>query len=362
MFGGIFGFQVFKSIKIKQYMAAMRPPPAAVTAMKAEFRTWQPQINAVGSLRAVRGVDVSSEVAGMVQSLHFKSGEEVKAKQLLVQLNADSDNALLQSLEAAAELARTTYERDKLQYAAQAVSKATLDTDAADLKSKRAQVAQQAALVDKKSIRTPFAGRLGISSVSPGQYLAAGTMIVTLQSLDPILVDFYLPQQQLSRIAIGQAATITTDTYPGQTFIGRITAINPLVDSATRNIQVEAAIRNPKHKLLPGMYASITIEAGTKERYLTLPQTAVTFNPYGESIYIVQPGEKDAAGKPTQTAKQSFVTVGNTRGDQIAILKGVKEGDMVVTSGQLKLKNGSAVIINNKVLPSNDATPKPTDE
>lgn len=362
LFGGIFGFQVFKAVKIKEFMASNRPPPVAVTAMKAEFQPWQPRLNAVGSLRAVRGVDVSSEVAGIVRSLHFKSGDEVKADQLLVQLNADSDIAQLHALEAAAELARTTYERDKAQFAARTVSKAALDADAADLKSKRAQVAQQAALVEKKSIRAPFAGRLGISTVSPGQYLNPGTMIVTLQSIDPILVDFYLPQQQLSRITIRQAVAITTDTYPGQTYPGKITAMSPLVDPQTRNIQIEAAIDNPKHKLLPGMYASISVEAGNVARYLTLPQTAVTFNPYGESIYIVEQGGKGAEGKPTLTAKQNFVTVGDTRGDQIAILDGIKEGDMVITSGQLKLKNGSLVIINNKVQPSNDAMPKPTDE
>jgi membrane fusion protein (multidrug efflux system) len=362
LFGGIFGFQAFKAFKIKEFMASNKPPPVAVTAMKAEFQPWQPRLNAVGSLRAVRGVDVSSEVAGIVRSLHFKSGDEVKADQLLVQLNADADIAQLHALEAAAELAHTTYERDKAQFAARAVSKAALDTDAADLKSKRAQVAQQAALVDKKSIRAPFAGRLGISTVNPGQYLNPGTMIVTLQSIDPILVDFYLPQQQLSSIAIGQVVTITTDTYPGQTYTGKITAMSPLVDLQTRNIQIEAAINNPQHKLLPGMYASISVEAGNVARYLTLPQTAVAFNPYGESIFIVEQGGKGAEGKPTLTAKQNFVTVGDTRGDQIAILNGVREGDMVVTSGQLKLKNGSQVIINNNIQPSNDAMPKPTDE
>lgn len=362
LFGGIFGFQIFKAIKIKEFMASSKAPPVTVTAMKTEFQPWQPRVNAVGSLRAVRGVDVSSEVAGIVRSLHFKSGDEVKADQLLVQLNADADIAQLHALEAAAELAHTTYERDKAQYAAQAVSQAALDADAADLKSKRAQVAQQSALVDKKSIRAPFAGRLGISTVNPGQYLNPGTVIVTLQSLNPVLVDFYLPQQQLSRISIGQAVTITTDTYPGKTYTGKITAMSPLVDPSTRNIQIEAAISNPKYKLLPGMYASISIEAGKVEHYLTLPQTAVTFNPYGESIYIVEPSGKGAPGKPTLTVKQNFVTVGDTRGDQIAILGGVKESDMVVTSGQLKLKNGSQVIINNKVQPSNDAMPKPTDE
>jgi membrane fusion protein, multidrug efflux system len=347
---------------IKQFFATNKAPPVTVTAMPAASESWQPQINAVGSLRGVRGVDVASEIAGIVRSLHFKSGDEVKAGQVLVQLNADADVAQLNALEAAADLANTTYERDKAQYAARAISQATLDAAAADFKSKRAQVAQQRALVDKKTITAPFAGRLGISTVNPGQYLNPGDKIVTLQSLDPVYVDFYLPQQQLSSIAIGQIVNVTTDSYPGQTFTGKISAVSPKVDPATRNVQVEATVANPKHELLPGMYAAVHVDAGAAQQHLTLPQTAVTFNPYGESVYIVEPGEKGADGKPALVAKQSFVTVGDTRGDQIAILDGVKEGDMIVTSGQLKLKNGSTVIINNKVQPSNDPAPKPVDE
>ncbi|HXZ46580.1 MAG TPA: efflux RND transporter periplasmic adaptor subunit [Pseudolabrys sp.] len=362
LFGGIFAFQAFKAYKIKEFFASNKAPPVTVTAMKAEFDTWQPQINAVGSLRAERGVDVTSEIDGIVRSLHFNSGEEVKAGQVLVQLNADADIALLHSLQAAAELARTTYQRDKAQYAARAISQATLDASAADLKSKNAQVAGQQALVDKKTIVAPFAGRLGISTVNPGQYLNAGDKIVTLQSLDPIFVDFYLPQQQLSSVALDQAVVVASDSYPGQTFTGRISAISPLVDPNTRNVQIEATVANPKHLLLPGMFASLYVEAGTAQRYLTLPQTAVTFNPYGESLYIVEPGGKGADGKPMLIARQSFVTVGATRGDQIAILQGIKEGDLIVTSGQLKLRNGSPVIINNTVQPSNEQAPKPADE
>jgi len=362
LFGAIFAFQAFKAYKIKEFFASNTAPPVTVTAMKAEFNTWQPQINAVGSLRAERGVDVASEIDGIVRSLHFKSGEEVKAGQVLVQLNADADIALLHSLQAAAELARTTYERDKAQYAARAISQATLDAAAADLKSKSAQVAGQKALVDKKIIVAPFAGRLGISTVNPGQYLNPGDKIVTLQSLDPIFVDFYLPQQQLSSVALDQAVVVASDSYPGQTFTGKISAISPLVDPNTRNVQIEATVANPKHLLLPGMFASLDVEAGTAQRYLTLPQTAVTFNPYGESLYIVEPGGKGADGKSMLIARQSFVTVGATRGDQIAVLQGIKEGDLIVTSGQLKLRNGSPVIINNTVPPSNEPAPKPVDE
>jgi membrane fusion protein (multidrug efflux system) len=362
LFGGIFGFQAFKAKMMKQFMASMKMPPATVTAMKAELQPWQPQLNAVGSLRAVHGVEVTSEIGGLVREVRFKSGDEVTAGQVLVQLNADADVGLLRSLEAAAGLARSVYERDKSQFAIQAVSQATLDADAADLKSKEAQVAQQAAGVDKKTIRALFDGRLGINAVNLGQYVNPGDKIVTLQSLDPIYADFSLPQQHLSRAKLGQTVTVTTDAYPGRKFDGKITAINPKVDPETRNVQVEAMLENSKRELLPGMYASVAVEAGAVQHFLTLPQTSVSFNPYGESVYVIEEGGKGADGKPTLTAKQTFVTVGETRGDQVAILKGVKPGDLVATSGQLKLKNGSAVVINNTVLPSNEAAPTPADQ
>jgi len=362
VFGAIFGFQAFKAKMIKKFMASMKMPPATVTAMKAELQPWQPQLNAVGSLRAVHGVEVTSEIGGLVREVRFQSGDEVTAGQVLVQLNADADVGLLHSLEAAAELARSTYERDKSQLEIQAVSQAALDADAADLKSKQAQVAQQAAVVDKKTIRAMFDGRLGINAVNLGQYVNPGDKIVTLQSLDPIYADFSLPQQHLSRAKLGQTVTVTTDAFPGRIFNGKITAINPRVDPETRNVQVEATLANSKRELLPGMYASISVEAGAVQHFLTLPQTSITFNPYGESVYVIEEGVKGADGKSTLTAKQTFVTVGETRGDQVAILKGVKAGDLVATSGQLKLKNGSAVVINNAVPPSNEASPTPKDQ
>jgi membrane fusion protein (multidrug efflux system) len=362
LFGSIFGFQMFKSAMIKKSMSAQKAPPAVVTAMKAEYENWQPKINAVASMRAVRGVDVTTEIAGLVRSMHFRSGQDVDSGQLLVQLNADSDIAQLHSLEAAADLAKTVYERDRNQFAVQAVSKATLDADAADLKSKLALVDQQKAQIKKKSISAPFSGRLGISTVNPGQYLNPGDKIVTLQSLDMLYADFYLPQQELARTSTGQKVILTTDTYPGRTFSGRITTVNPKVDPDTRNFQAEATVPNPGRRLLPGMFASVEILESGMRRFLTLPQTAVTYNPYGETVYIIEESGKGPGGKPVLKAKQTFVTVGGTRGDQVAILKGIKEGDMVVTSGQVKLRSGSTVIINNKVQPSNETAPKPVDE
>lgn len=362
VFGGIFGYHAYKTHRMKKSMASFRPPPATVSTIKAEYKTWQPQLKAVGSLRAVRGVDVTSEVSGLVQTLSFKSGDDAKKGQVLLQLNADADIAKLHSLQAEADLANTVYERDKKQFAAQAISQAVLDSDVSNLKDKRAQVAEQAALVEKKTIRAPFAGRLGITTVNPGQFINPGDNIVTLQALDPIYADFYLPQQDLSVVALGQKVVASADTYPGHVFTGKITAMNPKVETATRNVQVEATIANPRHRLLPGMFATVVVRAGRVRRYLTLPQTAVTYNPYGETAFVVEKKGKGPKGKPVLIVRQTFITVGPTRGDQVAILKGIKEGETVVTSGQIKLKNGSEVIINNKVRPSNEAAPKPMDE
>jgi len=362
IFGGIFGYQAFMARMIKKYMAAAGTPPVTVTAMQADYQTWQPRLSSVGTLRAHRGVDVTSEIGGQVRSLHIISGAEVKAGELLVELNAETDKAQLEALTAAAELAQTVYERDRKQFEIKAVSQAVLDADAADLKVKRAQASQQQAVIDKKSIRAPFAGRLGISTINVGQYLNPGDKIVTLQALDTLCVDFYLPQQNLSRIKPGQQVTLTTDAFPGEDFIGKITAVNSKVDAATRNFLIEAGIDNPGHKLLPGMFATVAVSAGADQSYLTLPKTAVTYNPYGDTVYLVEAKGKTKEGKPALTAKQTFVTLGTERGDQTAIIKGIKKGDMVITSGQLKLKNGAPVIINNAVTPLNDAAPKPADQ
>ncbi|WP_109482340.1 efflux RND transporter periplasmic adaptor subunit [Paraburkholderia sp. C35] len=363
LLAALVGFNLFKAHMIKQFMASNATPAATVTAAVAQYQTWQPQLSAVGSLRAVRGVDVTTEVPGLVREIPFSSGQEVKAGQVLVRLNDDSDRALLASLQAAAELAQTVYKRDKAQYDIQAIAKAQLDADAADLKSKRAQVDQQAALVEKKTIRAPFAGRVGITTVNPGQYINPGDAIVTLQAIDPIYADFYLPQQQLGQLQVGQTIVVDTNAYASRTFDGKIRSINPRVDNTTRNVQIEATVDNRERKLLPGMYANVKIDAGNEERYLTLPQTAITYNPYGATVFVVKPGEhKDAQGKIMPIAQQVFVTPGPTRGDQVAILKGIGEGAQVVTSGQLKLKNGTPLVIDNRVQPADSPNPTPQEQ
>jgi membrane fusion protein (multidrug efflux system) len=367
LIGGLVGFNIFKGVMIQKFMANSPVPPATVSTLKADYQQWQPQLTAVGTLRAVRGVDVTTEIAGLVRSIEFKSGDEVKSGQVLTQLNADSDIAQLHSLEAAAELAATVYERDKQQFAADVLSQAQLDNDAADLMCKRAQVAPQVATLDKKTIRAPFSGKLGITLVNPGQYLNPGDKLVTLQTIDPIYIDFYFPQQQLPQVAIGQQVVVTADAYPGTVFAGKINAINPKVDPSTRNVQIEATVPNAKRLLLPGMFAGVKVDSGAEQRYLTLPQTAITYNPYGDTVFIVKRSEakdekKDEKAKPSIVAQQVFVTVGPTRGDQVAILTGVEPGTEVVTSGGVKLKNGTPLIINNSIQPLNSPNPTPQEK
>ncbi|HYB57965.1 MAG TPA: efflux RND transporter periplasmic adaptor subunit [Alphaproteobacteria bacterium] len=360
--GGIFGFEAFKSNAIKKFLAASGNPAQTVSTVEAKLAEWQPRLEAVGSLRAVSGADLSAQVAGIVSAIHFQSGADVKQGTLLLELMAADDIAKLQSLKATAALAKITLERDQKQLAAQAVSQQTVDTDTQTLKSDEAQVAQQQALVDYKSIRAPFSGRLGIRQVDLGQYLAAGTAIVTLQSLDPIYIDFYLPQQALAQIKVGQPVSATVDTYPRTVFPGEIAAVNPKVDPATRNVQARAVLKNPELKLLPGMFATVRVEVGTPESHLTLPQTAITYNSYGSTVYIVEQKGKNAKGEPMLAARQTFVTTGETRGDQVAVLSGLKAGETVVSAGGIKLHNGSPVIVNNSVQPSDNPNPSPADE
>lgn len=362
IFGSIFAYKAFQNYTMKKFMSANAMPPVSVSTITATVSPWSPKLTANGNLRAINGVDVTTEISGLVSKIYFKPGQTIQDKETIINLNADVERAQLKSFEAQAELARITYNRDKEQFAVQGISKATLDEDEATLKSLNAQVAQQAAVVAKKTIQAPFKGQLGISAVNLGQYLNPGDKIVTLQSLDPIYVDFYLPQQALPQIAIDQPVTLTTDTYPHMAFKGKITSMNPKVDPATRNIEVEATLSNPEGKLLPGMYGVVDILTGSPQEYLTVPQTAISYNPYGDFVYVLKEKEKDKSGTSIFIADQRFVTVGETRGDQIQILKGVEKGDLIVTAGQIKLKKGSLAILNNSILPSNEPVSLPKNE
>ena len=360
--GAIFTFEwVFLPGVKKGFLAQFANPPQTVSTTVAAAAEWQPELRAIGSLRAVRGADLSPQVGGTVSATHFDSGADVKEGDLLIELSSADDLAKLNSLKAQAELARITLERDRRQLQAQAVSKQVVDTDEQNYRSFQAQVAEQQATLDYKVIRAPFAGRLGIRQIDVGQYLAPGTAVVTLQSLDPIYVDFTLPQQDIAKISSGQKVGVRVDTFRDQVFAGTISAVNSKVDTATRNVQVRATIANPDHRLLPGMFANVTIDVGGPQNYVTLPQTALTYNPFGTTVYLVDDKGKDAKGQDQLVARQVFVTTGDTRGDQVAIVKGVDPGDTVVTAGQIKLRNGSPLHIDNSVQPANAANPRPTE-
>lgn len=350
-----------KVLMIRNAMAAFKPPaPPTVTAAKAQTQVWHDQIDTVGSLRAWRGTDLSAEVAGMVRSVKFHSGQVVKAGDVLFEMNADPERAQLVSLEAAADLARITLKRDREQLSANAVSQATIDSDESDLKNKLAQVDQQRAVIEKKLIRAPFSGRTGITTVNPGQYVNPGDKVVTLQSIDSLYVDFNVPQRELHRVALGADVDIRFDAFPKRVFAAKVNAISPAVDTGTRNVLVEATMKNPKYEVLPGMFARVALQVGTEQSYITIPQSAVAYNPYGATVFVAEPAKAgEQGGGGGLAARQVFVTTGPTRGDQVAILKGLKDGDTVVTSGQLKLKTGSPLQVDNSVQPLDDANPTP---
>ena len=363
LLGLLVGFNTLKTALITYFISSAGLPPATVSTMSAEEEEWQPTLSSVGNIRAFRGVDLSAETGGAVLNVFVKSGMDVKKGDLLIQLNDAADIAQLNSFKAMADLAKVINERDKQQLAIQAISKNVFDTSAADAKSKAAQVEQQAALVAKKSIKAPFSGRVGIIAINPGQYVNAGDKMLTLQTLDPIFVDFTLPQSTAGMIQVGQEIEMKTDAFKDAGFKGKITAVSPKVELNTRNMQIEAMVSNPDKKVLPGMFANVTINLGDRVKYLTLPQTAITYNPYGSTVFIARKTDrKDKQGKPLIEAEQVFVTTGLTRGDQVAIVKGLEPGVMVVTSGQLKLKNGTPLIINNKVQPGFNPNPKPQEQ
>jgi membrane fusion protein (multidrug efflux system) len=361
VFGLIFGYGAFRGIMIGKFLATLSNPPQTVSTITATESPWQPSINSVGSVVAINGANISSEVAGIVDTINFKSGDNVAAGALLATLRLNNDTAVLTQLQATAKLDAITYQRDLKQLQADAVSQAQVDTDKATLDAAEAQVHAQQALIDEKQIKAPFAGTLGIRQVNIGQYLSAGTQIVTLQQLNPLFVDFYVPQQALAQISVGQALTVKVDAFADQIFPGKISSINSAVDTTTRTVQVRATIDNDKFLLRPGMFATVNVGIGAPNNLITLPQTVITYNPYGDTVYTVSHG-KDANGKDELLAHQVFVQVGDTRGDQIAITKGIKAGDVVVTAGQLKLHNGAIVNINNDIAVSNSPNPNPPNE
>lgn len=357
----VFGFGIFRSVMIGKFLATLSNPPQTVATVVAQSTPWQPSINSVGSVVAINGANLSSQVDGIVDTIDFKSGDTVPAGQLLLTLRPVNDAAVLAQLQATAALDAINYQRDQKQFQADAVAQATVDFDRETLAAAQAQVQAQQALIAEKQIKAPFAGTLGIRQVNIGQFLAAGTEIVTLQQLNPLFVDFYLPQQALAQIAVGQTVNVNVDAFPNKTFSGTISAISSALDTATRTVQVRATIQNDGLLLRPGMFTTVNVSIGQPQKLITLPQTTIAYNSFGETVFLVKHG-KDANGKDQLTVTQVFVTLGNTRGDQVAVLSGVAAGDEVVSAGQLKLRNGSVVLINNSIQPANEPNPNPPNE
>jgi membrane fusion protein (multidrug efflux system) len=362
VFGGIYGFQQFRNKMIQKAIGGMANPPQAVATTVTKFESWQPTVDAVGTLRAAMGATLAAEVSGLVTAIQFESGKTAQAGQVLVALNSAPLLAQLPQLQANAALAKLNYERDLAQFKIQAVSQAQVDTSAANLKITQAQVAAQQALIAQKTIRAPFAGQLGIRQVDLGQYVAPGTAVVSLQKLDPINLDFTVPQSQMNVIKLGAKVSVTSNAQPDKSYVGEINAIEPQIDTATRNLKVRVKLANPHGELLPGMFATARVGSGTAQQWITLPNAAIAYNPFGSTVFVVASSGKGADGKEKLTATQRFVTTGMMRGDQVAVISGLKAGETVVTAGQLKLHNGSLVFVNNSVQPSNNPSPTVKDE
>ncbi len=334
-------------------------PAQTVAAITASVTDWTPHLDAIGSLRAVAGADLSAETAGIVSAIHFRSGADVQAGDVLVELRLNDEPGRLAQAEAALSLAAINLARDERQLAANAVSRAVVDQDKSALDGDRAQVTAEQALIAEKIVRAPFAGRLGIRLVDLGQYLPAGTAMVTLQALDPIYMDFYVPQNALAAVQVGDPVAVSVDSYPGRRFPGRVLAVTPRVDAASRTVQVRATLENRDHALLPGMFGTVSV-TNTRlaaPRYVTLPQAAIAFTTYGDTVFVLRP---DADGR--LVAHQVLVTTGATRGDQVAITAGIGPGDRVVTAGQVKLHDGTPVTVDDRVQPSDNPSPNPPEE
>jgi membrane fusion protein (multidrug efflux system) len=358
---GLIGFHAFKATILKQVTAKIQSTQPTVATVKAALQPWQASASAVGSLRASNGADIAPEIGGVVDAVYFLSGQTVPAGTTLVHLRLNDDSAKLEQFQATAELDAITLQRDQRQFAVKGVARSVVDADMGNLKVARAQVAAQEAVMSEKTIRAPFAGRLGVRQIDLGQYVSPGTTLVTLQALDPMFVDFYLPQRFLGEIKPGGKVTVSVDAYPGRSFTGTVSSVNAKVDSASRMLQVRATVANADGALLPGMFANVSVDTGEPQMLVTIPLTAVAYNPYGSLVYVIQ-DDAAADGAVQKKAYQHFVTTGAARGDQVSILKGIKADEQVVTAGQMKLHNGAAIEIDNSVSMPDAPTAAPQDQ
>ena len=357
-FGALFGWKAYQNAQSQAAMATMQFPPVTVSTISATTETWTPVIPAVGSLRASRGVDVTAQVAGQITAINFESGSPVAAGTLLVQQYAADEQARLEGLIAERKLAEINVTRARGLYAEKLISAFDRDVRETDLQRARAAEDDLRLKIAQKSIRAPFSGVLGIRQVDIGQYIEPGDPIVRLEGREKMVVDFPVPQQQLRNLRVKQPVAVQVDAWPGQPFRGAIEALEPQVDRDTRNIRVRAVVDNPEGKLLPGMFARIDIALPVRDQVVTIPHAAVTHSPYGDAVFVVTE-KKNAAGQAELRVTNTAVVTGATRGDQIAISSGLPAGATIVTAGQQKLRNGSLVVVDNKVPVSNSPSPAP---
>jgi membrane fusion protein, multidrug efflux system len=355
------GFVKFQQIQTAIAQgAAFQPPPEAVTTIMAQELEWPATLSAIGTMAAVQGVTVSADLPGTVDRILFESGQPAREGQVLAVLDTRQERAQLSAIESRRDLARLTFDRMQGLVNEKVISRAEFDGATAEFQQTDAQVDEIRALIERKTIRAPFSGILGIRQVNLGQYLAAGDPLVTLQSLDPIYVNFGVPQQSAGQMVVGRAVRLTTDDLAGEQWTGRITAIDALVDEATRNIQVQATLANPGGRLKPGMFVQAEVPLGPSQTVIALPASAISYAPYGDSVFVVAE-MKGEDGRTYLGVRQQFVKPGPARGDQVAVLSGINPRDEVVTSGVFKLRNGAAVLVNNAVQPGNNPSPRPED-
>ncbi len=355
------GFVKFQQIQaaMAQY-ASFQPPPEAVTTITARREQWPATLSAIGTVVAVQGVTVSADLPGIVERIHFDSGDAVRAGQVLVTLDASQERAQLAAAAAERDLTGLNLERMRGLLDKGVTSQAEYDRAVAESRQGTAGVGEIRAMIDRKTIRAPFSGILGLRQVNLGQYLAGGAPVVSLQSLQPIHVNFSVPQQEVGRIPVGAPVRVTAEGIPDVGATGRVTAIDSIVDAATRNVQVQATFDNAEGRLRPGMFVEAHLTRGSAQEVIALPASAVSYAPYGDSVFIVE-DMKGPDGSAYRGVRQQFVKLGTARGDQVAVLSGVEPGEVVVTSGVFKLRPGAAVVVNNEVQPGNSPAPQPED-
>lgn len=358
--GGLVGIKFLQFGAMSDAAAKQVMPPLPVNAAIVREEVWQPEVASVGTVMAMQGTVIRTEAEGVVREINFQPGTTVQAGDVLVRLDADVEQAQLRVAEAAAELARSSFKRAEGLIGKRSISQADYDAAAIDLKQANAQVDNLRAVIAKKTVRAPFAGRLGIRHISVGQFLDKGSQVVSLQSLDPIYVDFSLPQQRLGDLAEGLRVDVISDAYPGARFEGEITAVNPDIDAATRNVRVQATMANPDGRLRPGMFVEVALTLDRSDRVLVIPATAVLHAPYGDSLFVVQEGgEAGADGRKPLVVQQKFVRLGAQRGDFVVVTEGVAAGERVVSTGTFKLRPGMSVVIDNSLAPDFQSAPRP---